>query len=165
MAATPVTPLPPAQRRRVGLLVSAYRLVGARPLLGPVLDGLLAPAVRRGDPQAVATVSAGFTGASRTGMYRALRSMMLNREDLSHLLGRALVPALLLAGDDDPLWPLPDAAAAAAAMPDARLVAVAGARHLPPLERPAEFTAEVLAFWSAVGTRTAPVAPPRNAPG
>jgi pimeloyl-ACP methyl ester carboxylesterase len=150
LISTPVTPLTPAQLRRNSLLVAAYRLVGARPLAAPVLDALLAPGVRRTDPEAVAVVRAGFTGAARAGMHRAVRSMMLDRTDLTPLLPRASPPALLLAGTDDPMWPLRAVEATAAAMPDARVVAVEGARHLPPLERPDEVVAAVTAFWNAV---------------
>jgi pimeloyl-ACP methyl ester carboxylesterase len=152
MTGTPLSPLAPAELRRNALLVAAYRLVGGRPLAAPVLDGLLAPEVRRADPRAVAVVRAGFIEAPRTGMHRAVRAMMLDRTDLMHLLPRVTAPTLLLAGTDDPRWPLSAVEATAAALTHATIVPVEGARHLPPLERPDETVAAVTAFWASTVT-------------
>jgi pimeloyl-ACP methyl ester carboxylesterase len=56
------------------------------------------------------------------------------------------MPTLLVWGDRDQLVPLAAADAFTAALPDARLVVVAGAAHVPMLERPDETAAALLDF-------------------
>jgi 3-oxoadipate enol-lactonase len=71
---------------------------------------------------------------------------MRDREDSTPLLGEIDVPVLVVAGEEDALIPVAEAEAMAAAVPNARLVRIAGAGHLPPLERPEELTAALLSF-------------------
>jgi len=56
------------------------------------------------------------------------------------------VPALVLAGTDDLLFPIADNAAFAASLPQATFVAIEGAAHSFPAEFPQEFNRHVLAF-------------------
>lgn len=151
--AAPIAPLRGAERLRVGALVAAYRLAGpVPPLANAVVEAMLAPEVRRRDPQAVHTVRDAVAGADRRAMVRAMRSAMLGRPDLSDLLDRIGTPTLFLAGDDDPLYTLAHAAAAAGSVADGRSGVISGSRHLPPLENPAAFTERVLAFWATCAT-------------
>ena len=69
-----------------------------------------------------------------------------DREDSTALLGEIDVPALVVTGEEDALIPPAEAEAMAEALARARLVRVPGAGHLPPLERPEEFNAELLPF-------------------
>ena len=100
VVAAPPTPLPAAQRRRIGLLVAAYGLVGAGPLCSPVVESLLSPATRAGDQAAVDLVCGAFTAARRGGMRLVIQTMMLQRPDLTALLGRIAAPTLFVAGAD-----------------------------------------------------------------
>ena len=74
----PPTPLPPAERRRIALLIAAYRAVGPRPLTGAVVAALLGPDA---DAHSVAMVRDTFRTNDRTGMQRVMRAMMLQRPD------------------------------------------------------------------------------------
>jgi pimeloyl-ACP methyl ester carboxylesterase len=58
-------------------------------------------------------------------------------------LHRLRQPTLVLAGDDDPIVPLPNGRILAHRIPDARLHTVHGGRHLFLLEQPAEMAALV----------------------
>ncbi|GAY09128.1 alpha/beta fold hydrolase [Pseudonocardia sp. N23] len=144
--AAPPTPLPPAQRRRIALLTAAFRVAGARPLTGPVVDALLSPTV---DADTTTLVREAFRGGDRVGMHRVMRSMMLARPDLSERLDRIGVPTLLIAGAEDPMWTSERAARAATGLVDGRVVTIPGAGHIPPLERPAETAAAILELWKA----------------
>jgi 3-oxoadipate enol-lactonase len=74
-----------------------------------------------------------------------------DRADLRPLLPEIAVPTLVLVGDDDPYVPVDQASLMAARIPGAALRVVAGAAHLPSLERPAATTDLLLDFLRRVG--------------
>ena len=61
------------------------------------------------------------------------------------------MPTLLVWGDRDPLIPPHQAREFLDALPDARLELIAGAAHVPMLERPDELSRTVLEFLRADG--------------
>lgn len=61
---------------------------------------------------------------------------MRDRPDSNDFLREISVPTLVVVGERDLLTPAADSEAMAAAIPEARLVVVAGAGHLSPMERP-----------------------------
>lgn len=69
-----------------------------------------------------------------------------DRPDSAGTLATISVPTLVVAGEDDRIVPLAEAAALASAIPDGRLRTIPQAGHLPPLERPQAFTAVLTAF-------------------
>lgn len=70
----------------------------------------------------------------------------LNCYDKTAALGEIAVPALLVYGADDRLTPPSIGRDMAAKMPDARLVVIEDAGHLPNIEQPDAFNAAVLEF-------------------
>ncbi|MFJ3667843.1 alpha/beta fold hydrolase [Streptomyces sp. NPDC090106] len=94
-----------------------------------------------------------MTATSPEGAAAALRARAA-RPDYRHLLTRVTVPALVVVGRDDTFTPVADAEALHAALPDADLLVVEGAAHLPNLERPAEFDEALEAFLTKVDTRS-----------
>ena len=68
------------------------------------------------------------------------------RPDQQKTLRRTLLPALVLAGAEDRLVPLRRQELAAGLMPYAKLVVIAGAGHMAPLEQPQAVTAALEAF-------------------
>ena len=85
--------------------------------------------------------------ALRTGPRSLARSAWeLLGADVRADLASVSMPTLLVWGDRDQLVPLAAADAFTAALPDARLVVVAGAAHVPMLERPDETAAALLDF-------------------
>lgn len=73
-----------------------------------------------------------------------------DRSDSTPLLAEIHVPVLVMVGEEDAITPPSESEAMAAALPDARLVRIAGAGHLTPLERPDEVTAALLSFLADV---------------
>ncbi len=73
-----------------------------------------------------------------------------DREDSTALLAEIDVPVLVVAGEKDALIPPAESEAMAAALPSARLVLMPDTGHLPPVERPDELAAELLAFLEEI---------------
>jgi pimeloyl-ACP methyl ester carboxylesterase len=126
---------PQIARALAGGLVSVMRdemkpnYLAPGPDRGPILDLCLDMALALG-PEVFARQS------------RALR----DRPDQTATLAAFRGPALVLMGEDDRLCPRDRHDLMHALMPQSRLVIIAGAGHLPPLERPPE-TAAALARW------------------
>jgi pimeloyl-ACP methyl ester carboxylesterase len=74
---------------------------------------------------------------------------MRDRPDAREALPRITVPALVVVGEQDALTPPADSEAMAAAIPGARLVRIAGAGHLAPMERPGAVAAALGDFFAA----------------
>lgn len=108
---------------------------GMRGYADEVLHRMVAPYA---DPDVAAHVHRMMTAASPEGAAAALRGRA-QRPDHRDLLTRVTVPALVVVGEDDTYTPVTDAQAMHAALPDSTLHIVAGAAHLPNLERPEEF--------------------------
>jgi pimeloyl-ACP methyl ester carboxylesterase len=77
-------------------------------------------------------------------VWRTARDLLA--EDVGAVLGAIRAPTLVLWGEDDTLVPVTLAATFRRAIPDARLVVLPAAGHLPMLDRPAAFSGAVLAF-------------------
>jgi pimeloyl-ACP methyl ester carboxylesterase len=74
-----------------------------------------------------------------------------DRADSTALLPEIQVPALVLAGEEDQVIPPDESERMAEALPKARLIRVAGAGHLVPLERPDRVAQAVLELLDEVG--------------
>lgn len=126
-------------------LVTLHRLFGPMRLItDPLSKALLGP----DDP---AGVMDAFRQADRSGMYHAMRSMMLNRPDMHDRLGEIVAPTLMLAAHDDVEgWPPEKARTACAAMRNARAEVVSGGGRVSPLLVDADAVARTLVdFWAA----------------
>lgn len=129
-------------------LVALYRVAGPTGFLCRALsNGLLGPGAVDSD------VMNAFRQADRTGMYHAMRSMMLQRPDIADRLPQIVAPTLMLAApDDNEGWPLHLAEAACAGMPNARAREITGSPRVAPLLLDAERITRYLSeFWSEVG--------------
>ena len=73
--------------------------------------------------------------------------------DLSHLLPAVDLPTLVVVGSHDHLTPARHALALAAALPDARLLELPGAGHMPMLERRGQLSTELYGMAAAVRGR------------
>ncbi len=76
-------------------------------------------------------------------------SAMKERRDATDLLSGLRMPVLVLVGEQDALTPPPFSEKMAAAIPGAKLVRVAGAGHLTPMERPGAVAAALGDFFAA----------------
>ena len=116
-------------------LVGMYRLAGPSGLVVKLLfDSLVGGNSLAAQPDQAAAVTASFRDANRDGMYHAMRSMMLQRTGIEHLLGGITVPTLVMAVRDDVTgWRPDEARRTCAAIPDCRVEEVAGTGHVSPL--------------------------------
>ncbi|MEX2102348.1 MAG: alpha/beta fold hydrolase [Gaiellaceae bacterium] len=101
------------------------------------------------DPELVASARAIAAEQPITGLVAALEALR-DRPDSGETLVKIDSPALVLVGEEDSLTPPSESEAMVAALPRARLVTLAGAGHLTPLERPEEFNKAVLDFLVGV---------------
>jgi len=133
-------------------LVGLYRLAGPTPyLLRQLSDSLLGRAAQAADPGLAATVVDSFDSADRSGMLLAIRSLMLRRTSIEHLLPDVAVPTLVLSVRDDVTgWRPDEARRTCAAIPDCRVEEVAGTGHIAPLLLDRDrITSLVREFWAA----------------
>jgi len=133
---TPAHSLRPGERwTKVWPLVQLYRFVGPNPLLlKPLSDALVGRESFEAAPDLAKTVMSGFTEAQKGAMFHAMKSMMLNRPDMTADMAGIAAPALLIAGREDITgWRPADAQAVADTMADATVVATAGSGHSSPL--------------------------------
>ena len=72
---------------------------------------------------------------------------MAQRADRTEILSSITVPALVVVGEDDGLTPPDVAAHMAELIPQAELVVIPGAGHLPPIETPEAVNESLRAFW------------------
>ncbi len=79
----------------------------------------------------------------------ALATRYILNDDVRPLLPGITCPTLLLWGALDPLTPLEQGARMAAALPDARLVVLPRAAHIPMIEEPRRFNAALVEFLAA----------------
>ncbi|GII78954.1 alpha/beta hydrolase [Sphaerisporangium rufum] len=120
--------------------VMAERLLaeGMGPYAEEVLGMMVAPATVTGRPQVARHVLAMMRAAPPAGAAAALRGRA-ERDDHTATLAGLTVPATVVVGREDAYTPVADAEFMARTIPDADLVVVDGAGHLPNLERPEEF--------------------------
>ncbi|KQQ95686.1 hypothetical protein ASF62_04095 [Leifsonia sp. Leaf325] len=150
---SPVEAISPQLRRRIELLAPLLRHVGpVGPVRSAVIDAMLTEQ-SAADPHLRKIVVESLGRPGRRSMSFALRSFILDRVDVSHLMPRIQVPSLFVASDDRGDWSPVDAErSAAAAGPMVRATTVRAARTLVPLEQPEALAAELLAFWDGLPT-------------
>ena len=138
-------------RRARDAAAATARESGAGAIADAMLPKVIAPAAAEGAPELAARVHRMMAATPVAGMVGAL-SAMRDRHDSTALLPTlAGLPVLVIAGEQDVLAPPEGARRMAAAIPGARLVMVAEAGHLPPLERPAATTAAIRDFLRVIG--------------
>jgi pimeloyl-ACP methyl ester carboxylesterase len=149
---TPAHALRASERwTKVWPLVQLYRFTGPNALLlKPLADALVGRESYSAAPALADEVMSAFTRADRPSMFRAMRSMMLNRPDMAADSARIAAPVLMMAGRDDITgWRPAEAKAVADGMADATVVGVRGSGHSSPLliDREAVI-AGMQRFWS-----------------
>jgi pimeloyl-ACP methyl ester carboxylesterase len=136
----------------------AARVAMADRLLAEGMDGyaaevigkMIAPYNVTGQPDVAGHVLGMMRGTAPEGAAAALRGRA-RRRDYRDLLARMSVPTLVVVGSDDEYTPVGDAQYMHERIPDSALVVIEGAAHMPNLERPAEFNAELRKFLAGNG--------------
>ena len=137
-------------------LVGMYRLTGPTGLVVKLLfESLVGRDCLAAQPDQAETVIASFRDSDRTGMYHAMRSMMLQRRGIEDLLGGVVVPTLVMTVRDDVTgWRPDEARRTCAAIPDCRVEEVAGTGHVSPMLIDRDrILGLVTEFWNAAGRR------------
>ncbi len=110
-----------------------------------MLPKLFAPDNYENDSELVSFVQDMMDKTSLEGMVGALAAMR-DRPDSRPTLGDIDVPVLIIHGEADQIVPLAEAEAMMEAIPDAELVVLEDAGHLPNLEQPDDFNEAVIEF-------------------
>lgn len=132
-------------RRARDELVEAVGREGSGVLFDRMGPRLLSPGTWRAAPQAVKRLERMVREAPPAGVTAALLAAR-DRADSRDLLAGINVPTLVLVGADDAITPPEAVLELAERIRGARVVRIAGAGHMPPLERPEETTAAIGEF-------------------
>ena len=144
---SPAEALPAGLRRQVNLLLPLLRFAGpVAPVRSGIVAGMLTDA-SAAEESVRRVVVESLERPTRRSAALAVRSFILDREDVRDELPALSVPSLFVASDDRGDWSPEDAEAAAAVAPNARVVTISGARTLIPLEQPEAFAGHVRRFW------------------
>lgn len=148
--AAPLIPVGARQRwTQTYPLAVLYRLIGPNPLINRALfDALLGSEAITAHPDRAADLIRAFAEADRGSIRRTIRFMHSWRPQ-TDTVPPITAPTLFLTGElDDQHWRPADAQAAAATMPDARVVTLTAAGHLGPLLLDTDLIADtVTASW------------------
>lgn len=129
-------------RQRRDELAALVKQSGTRVIADAQITGMVGATTRARRPEVVAALRAMMGRQSAAGVIGALQALR-DRPDSRDTLRSISVPSLVLVGEDDVLTPIKEARAIAEALPSAarvRLEIIAGAGHVPCLERPAATT-------------------------
>jgi len=143
---------PDSAEGRKGRDVSAVhaRDGGAEAIANLMLPKVLALATVKENPGLAAQVRKQMAATPVAGILGALGALKDRPDSVPLLPTLEGTPVLVMVGDDDQITPPASAQAMADAIPGARMSVIAGAGHLPPLERPEATTAALAEFLAAV---------------
>lgn len=140
---------PDARATRLELAAQVETARNTEPVVGAMLPRLFSPTTRARRGDLVARVGERMRRTPVLGVVGALHALA-NRPDRTADLARIAVPTLAIVGHDDVITPPTEMRAMTAKIPNARLVEVADAGHLAPLEEPGPVNEAVLAFLNTV---------------
>jgi 3-oxoadipate enol-lactonase len=124
----------PAGKSKRDETIAAVRETGVRPVVESMPAKLLSPE-SLGRPDLLERVER-MISRQKPETVEADLTAMRDRPDSTAFLQEISVPTLVVVGGQDVLTPPADSEKMASAIPGARLVALAGAGHLTPMERP-----------------------------
>lgn len=147
------TPEAAANRRQ-----TAQRVLAEGPafLAETMIPKLLAPGTLQTRPDIVNTLRQMILSCNAGGVAAASRGMA-ERMDFTPHLAEIRCPTLVLVGSKDAISTAEEMRAMAGKIPGAKFVAIEGAGHMSPMERPAEVSAAIGAFLAELkesGTAT-----------
>lgn len=134
-----------AAREKRRELIATVQRDGVGAVVAGMIPSQLGATTRMEQPALVERVEVMLRRAPASGVTAAAQALM-DRVDSTPTLDTITVPTLVLVGAEDTLTPVSDAIAMSAAIPGSRLVTIAGAGHLAPLEQPAVVNAAIAEF-------------------
>jgi len=132
--------------------IALVRAQGTAALVEPLLTGMVGSETRAQRPEVLTGLRTMMARQSAAGVIGALQALR-DRPDSRPTLGTITVPVLVVVGDQDVLTPIADARRIAEGLPPAarvRLEVIAGAGHVPCLERPSATTHAIGDFLSTL---------------
>lgn len=130
------------------LLAEVVRLLGRfrEPLTGRAVKAFIGPSTARERPQVEQTIRESIRQLNVDSVYWAVNSVVPARPDQRELFGRISAPILVVAGREDPTFPVAETQLMAEAIPGAEFVVMENTGHLAGLEQPAEVNALIDEF-------------------
>lgn len=141
-------------RRRRDELIALVRRDGTRAIVEAQITGMVGSTTRARRLDVVNGLRAMMGRQPAAGIIGALQALR-DRPDSRETLGTITVPSLVVVGEEDTLTPIKEARAIAEALPLAtrvRLEIIAGAGHVPCVERPAATTHALSDFFATLST-------------
>ncbi len=123
---------------------------GVLPLVEAMFPKLIEQQWKKNNPSDAEHLWHIMMGSHPETVAAALRGMA-ERSDHTATLAEIDVPTLVIVGEHDVITPPSESDAMAKALPNAKLVKVAGAGHMAPLEKPAEVNAAIREFVNKLG--------------
>jgi len=130
-------------------MAEMVRAKGAGAVADVMISKLLAPGSPQARPGIEERLRRMIEAQPAETIARAAEGMAL-REDSTELLPTIDVPVLVIAGTEDGIAPVAEAKRIQDAIPEARLVEISGAGHLPNMEQPAAFDTALTHFLEAI---------------
>ncbi|WP_078321881.1 alpha/beta fold hydrolase [Mycobacteroides chelonae] len=120
------------------LLTEIVRLLGKfrEPLTTRAVKAFVGPTIMRERPQVEQAIRAELRDLNVDSVYWAVNSVVPARPDQRELFGRIGTPILVVAGREDPTFPVAETELMAEAIPGAEFVIMENTGHLAALERP-----------------------------
>lgn len=147
---TPVQAYNRSERLLFGVLLLVYRAVGMIGYLSSsIVEALLSPRTRAGDPEAVAVVRDSLHGLARRPFSNAMRSISLARPDLTPRLGGVRCPTIFVTGSDHRGWTPEQAEVKCRLLAHGSVVIVPDTAYLTPLEAPVDSVRIIRDAWAA----------------
>lgn len=130
------------------LLTEIVRLLGKfrEPLTTRAVKAFVGPTIMRERPQVEQAIRAELRDLNVDSVYWAVNSVVPARPDQRELFGRIGTPILVVAGREDPTFPVAETELMAEAIPGAEFVIMENTGHLAALERPDEVNALIDEF-------------------
>ncbi|TDZ87283.1 3-oxoadipate enol-lactonase 2 [Mycobacteroides salmoniphilum] len=130
------------------LLTEIVRILGRfrEPLTTRAVKAFVGPTIMRERPQVEQTIRAQLRELNVDSVYWAVNSVVPARPDQRELFGRIATPVLVVAGREDPTFPVAETQLMAEAIPGAEFVIMEDTGHLAALERPDEVNALIDEF-------------------
>ncbi len=136
------------QQLEFRLLSEIIRVLGRfrGPLADRAVHAFIGPTTARERPQVAVTIREALTRINARSVYWAVNSVVPARPDQHALLRTIQRPVLVVAGIEDPTFPVPETRAMADSIPQSEFVVMPATGHLAGLERPDEVNALIEKF-------------------
>lgn len=149
LVTTRAAPDSPEARENRDKMAQRARDHGVAAIADEMGPKMLAPDNAENDHELMAYIRDMIESASLSGITGSLQAMK-ERPDSRPLLAEIDVPVLIICGEDDQIIPVSDGEEMRDALPNAELVCIPGAGHLPNIEQPLAFNEHVWEFLESL---------------